>query len=61
MRKAILIIKGEVLEKLVGLQDVSGDTTSAALSAEILNVIDNLGLDPTKIRSQCYETDGMYF
>lgn len=57
----IRILKGEVLEKLVDLQDVSGDTTGAALSAQILKVIDNLGLDPTKMRSQCYDGAGMYF
>lgn len=52
-------ISGEIQERLVAFQEVSGDTTGAALASEILNVIQNLKLDPHKMRSQCYDGAGM--
>ena len=48
----------DIREDFLGFIDVSEGTTGENLSKELLSFISHVGLDPTKMRSQCYDGAG---
>ena len=54
----LYLTSGHIQEQFVNFHEVSDNTSGERISTEILDEIRTLGLDPTKLRSQCYDGAG---